>query len=77
MSDENVAFWVPILVRAAVIEVGLEVLDVGCGTGGFARAMARSAPAQVTGYDRSERFINFAKQLPQGNSSLRTAPVRT
>jgi SAM-dependent methyltransferase len=64
-SEENLAFWVPILVRAARIESGLEVLDVGCGTGGFARAMAGSTPTRVTGLDRSERFVNFARQLPR------------
>jgi len=64
-SEENLAFWVPILARTAWIEPGLEVLDVGCGTGGFARAMAASTPTWVTGYDRSERFIRFAKQLPR------------
>jgi ubiquinone/menaquinone biosynthesis C-methylase UbiE len=42
----------------------LDVLDVGCGTGGFAREIARLAAARVTGYDRSERFIAFARQQP-------------
>jgi ubiquinone/menaquinone biosynthesis C-methylase UbiE len=64
-SEGNLAFWVPLLLKAAQITPGLEVLDVGCGTGGFARAIASSAPAQVTGYDHSERFIDFAKQLPR------------
>jgi ubiquinone/menaquinone biosynthesis C-methylase UbiE len=48
-SEENVSFWVPRLVRAAQITPGLDVLDVGCGTGGFARAIACSVPARVTG----------------------------
>ena len=64
-SEENVSFWVPRLVRAAQITPGLDVLDVGCGTGGFARAIACSVPARVTGCDRSERFIEFAKRLPR------------
>jgi ubiquinone/menaquinone biosynthesis C-methylase UbiE len=63
-SDENLAFWVPILVEAARIAPGLEVLDVGCGTGGFAREIARATGARVTGYDASERFIEFAKGRP-------------
>lgn len=53
----------PILVEAAQITPGLEVLDVGCGTGGFSRAIAGSASARVTGYDYSQRFIEFAKRL--------------
>jgi 2-polyprenyl-3-methyl-5-hydroxy-6-metoxy-1,4-benzoquinol methylase len=44
-SDDNLAFWVPILIDAAQIGPGLEVLDVGCGTGGFTRAIAASAGA--------------------------------
>jgi SAM-dependent methyltransferase len=41
------------------------VLDVGCGTGGFARAIASAAPAEVTGFDRSARFIDFARRRPR------------
>jgi SAM-dependent methyltransferase len=63
---------VPLLLKASQITPGLEVLDVGCGTGGFARAIAGSAPARVTGYDRAERFVAFAKQLPR----LREGTVR-
>jgi ubiquinone/menaquinone biosynthesis C-methylase UbiE len=64
-SEENLAFWVPLLLEAAQVTPGLEVLDVGCGTGGLARAIASSAPAQITGCDRSERFIDFARRLPR------------
>jgi ubiquinone/menaquinone biosynthesis C-methylase UbiE len=64
-SEENLAFWVPLLLRSARIPPGLEVLDVGCGTGGFARAIASAAPAEVTGFDRSARFIDFARRRPR------------
>ena len=67
-SDDNVEFWVPLLVAAGRIMPGLDVLDVGCGTGGFARAIAASAQARVTGYDYSERFIEFARKLPAPTS---------
>ena len=63
-SDDNVRFWVPLLIAAARIRSGLKVLDVGCGTGGFARAIAASAAARVTGCDCSERFLEFAKRQP-------------
>jgi ubiquinone/menaquinone biosynthesis C-methylase UbiE len=62
-SEDNVAFWVPILVDAARIAPHSAVLDVGCGTGGFARAIAQETGARVTGCDVSERFIEFAKRL--------------
>jgi ubiquinone/menaquinone biosynthesis C-methylase UbiE len=63
-SKENLAYWVPLLIDAAQIEAGQGVLDVGCGTGGFARAIAEAASVAVTGVDSSERFIAFARELP-------------
>jgi SAM-dependent methyltransferase len=58
---------VPVLVEAARITPGLEVLDVGCGTGGFAREIARVAGARVTGCDRSERFLEHAQRLARSS----------
>ncbi len=46
-SQDNLAFWVPFLIECAQIEDGHRVLDVGCGTGGFARAIAEVASAAV------------------------------
>ena len=63
-SQENLAFWVPLLIECAQIEAGHRVLDVGCGTGGFARAIAETASAAVTGIDYWERFIAFACDAP-------------
>lgn len=63
-SQENLVFWVPLLIECGRIEAGHRVLDVGCGTGGFARAIAQKASAAVTGIDRSERFIAFALEVP-------------
>jgi ubiquinone/menaquinone biosynthesis C-methylase UbiE len=63
-SEENLRFWVPLLIELAEIGAGQRVLDVGCGTGGFARAIAETASAIVTGIDYSERFIVFARELP-------------
>jgi TolB-like protein len=56
--------WVPILIDCAKIETGHRVLDIGCGTGGFTRAIADIASAAVTGIDISERFIEFARDAP-------------
>jgi SAM-dependent methyltransferase len=60
-SDENLSFWVPRLVAAAQIAAGNEVLDVGCGTGGFSREIAARTSAAVTGCDEAEHFIAFAR----------------
>jgi ubiquinone/menaquinone biosynthesis C-methylase UbiE len=67
-SDENLAFWVPKIVEAARIGRGARVLDVGCGTGGFSRAIAEDASAAVTGLDASARFIAFARRMPAPRS---------
>jgi ubiquinone/menaquinone biosynthesis C-methylase UbiE len=63
-SDDNLAFWVPLLVEEARIGPGCRVLDVGCGTGGFSRTIAETASAVVTGIDASARFIAFAEEQP-------------
>ena len=61
-SDDNLRFWVPVLIEAARVEKGMRVLDVGCGTGGISRAVAAATGAAVTGYDISERFIAEARR---------------
>src|SRR5262245_20466899 len=49
---------------------GLRVLDVGCGNGYFARAMARQG-AHVTGIDISPRMIEHARQQePAGSPAI-------
>jgi len=63
-SEDNLAFWVPILIDCARIDAGHRVIDIGCGTGGFTRAIADRASAIVTGIDISDRFIGFARDAP-------------
>jgi SAM-dependent methyltransferase len=60
----SLGFWVPLLIDCCKIEAGHRVLDIGCGTGGFTRAIAEMAGAVVTGVDISERFIEFARDAP-------------
>lgn len=60
-SPENLAFWVPVLVERARIDASTKVLDVGCGTGGFAREIARTTGAPVTGLERSAAFLDHAR----------------
>ncbi len=43
--------WLPHFVRLADLAAAQRVLDLGCGTGGFARAMAQHTQAQVIGVD--------------------------
>jgi SAM-dependent methyltransferase len=51
---------------------GLRWLDVGCGTGALARAVAAgAAPALVHGIDRSAGFVERAGQLANGDASQR------
>lgn len=62
-SPDNLAFWVPLLIEEAQLSHGNDVLDVGCGTGGFTRAIAGRASAHATGYDVSAQFIEYARGL--------------
>ena len=64
-SEDNLAFWVPVLVREARIERGTDVLDVGCGTGGFARGIERTTSAHVTGCEQAPHFVEFARAAGQ------------
>lgn len=64
-AGENVAFLVPIFVECGDIQAGHRVLDIGCGTGGFTRAIADVASAEVTGVDISDRFLEFARNSPK------------
>jgi SAM-dependent methyltransferase len=56
---------VPIIVEGARIGAGDRVLDIDCGTGGFAIAIAEAAAAHLVGLDESRSFIEFAERLPQ------------
>jgi ubiquinone/menaquinone biosynthesis C-methylase UbiE len=60
-SDENLSFWVPLIIECGSIAAGETVLDVGCGTGGFSAAIASASAANVVGVDQSRAFIDFAR----------------
>src|SRR4030081_2045285 len=56
-TEQEVAF----LVDALGLEAGERVLDVGCGPGGHALALARRG-IEVVGVDLSEDFVALARQ---------------
>lgn len=61
-TDQEVAFLVDVL----GLEPGMRVLDVGCGPGRHARALAERG-VQVHGVDISQRFIDLARRdAPSG-----------
>lgn len=60
-APDNVAFWVPRLAEALALAPGRDLLDVGCGTGGFARALAERTGARVVGLDRAGVFLAYAR----------------
>ena len=61
-SEDNLSFWVPLLVEVGGIVAEHRVLDVGCGTGGFTAAIAERSGAEVVGCDRSPALIEHARQ---------------
>lgn len=61
-SEDNLVFWVPLLVAAGRITPSTTVLDVGCGTGGFSREVAATTGAAVTGLDASAKFLAYARR---------------
>ena len=58
--EENVAFWIHWLVELGDLRRARRILDVGCGTGGFAVAIAETTGAEVVGCDRSPSFLAYA-----------------
>ncbi len=63
---------------------GSRWLDVGCGTGALSQTMLqRAAPFEVTGIDRSEDYITFAREQVRGErvyfhvGDAQALPVKT
>jgi ubiquinone/menaquinone biosynthesis C-methylase UbiE len=57
---ELVDLWLPHFVELAGLAAGQRVLDLGCGTGGFARALAQRLPAEVIGVDVAAHLLRHA-----------------
>jgi SAM-dependent methyltransferase len=56
----------PLLAQFAGVVDGDEVLDVGCGTGSLAAAVAAAAPSsRIVGIDRSESYVAVARAHQQ------------
>ena len=64
--QDNVEFWIPWLVELGGLREARRVLDAGCGTGGFAVAIAEATGAQVVGCDRSASFLAYARAKTTG-----------
>ena len=62
--DRGVAAYTPALLRAAALEPGHQVLDVGCGTGVITRAAARlvTPSGHAHGVDLSARMLELARR---------------
>jgi SAM-dependent methyltransferase len=57
--------WPPVLISAAGIGDGHKVLEVGCGTGIFARAAIKlvGSKGSVTGLDLSDSMLGVAREI--------------
>ena len=66
---------VDVLVDALSLHGGDRVLDVGCGPGRHAHALARRG-LEVLGVDISERFIELAAQIAPAGATFRRTDAR-
>ena len=70
-TDRSFAALTPHLLAAISAEPGGRVVDIGCGAGELAIALAGVRPqAQVTGIDISEDLINTARKRAGGIAAL-------
>jgi ubiquinone/menaquinone biosynthesis C-methylase UbiE len=54
------------VIKWLAIPAGGQWLDVGCGTGALSQTILQLAePAHIKGIDRSEGFVNFARERVQ------------
>jgi SAM-dependent methyltransferase len=70
-TEQEVAF----LVEALGLEPGMRVLDVGCGPGRHAHALAR-AGCEVVGVDISQRFVDLAARDAPPGATFRRLDAR-
>jgi ubiquinone/menaquinone biosynthesis C-methylase UbiE len=52
--------WIPQFIKFGDLAANQRVLDIGCGTGGFAIDIYRRIQAHVIGLDLSERLLRYA-----------------
>jgi len=57
---EMLDFWLPYFVKLVDLAASQRVLDIGCGTGGFARAIAQRIRADVIGVDVATQLLRYA-----------------
>ncbi len=70
-TDQEVAF----LIDALALQPGQRILDVGCGPGRHAHALARHGLV-VLGIDISQRFVDLAAQSAPPGATFRRADAR-
>lgn len=70
-TDQEVGF----LVDALGLEPGMRVLDVGCGPGRHAHALARLG-LEVVGVDISQRFVDLAREAAPPGATFQRADAR-
>lgn len=71
-TDQEVGFLLEVL----DLQPGQRVLDVGCGPGRHAHALAR-AGLEVVGVDISQRFVDLARQSAPAGATFERADART
>jgi SAM-dependent methyltransferase len=70
-TEQEVAF----LIEAMALQAGMRVLDVGCGPGRHAHALARQG-IEVVGVDISQRFVGLATAAAPPGATFQRADAR-
>jgi SAM-dependent methyltransferase len=65
-----------LVLRSLAPRGGESLLDVGCGTGYFTRALAAAVDGRVAGIDLNPEWIDFARHRDPGRASYETGDAR-
>ena len=72
--DNAAAYVIPFIEQAAKIEVGMKILDIGCGDGGVMIPFLERG-CKVTGIELNEMKANFAKDFLSGYTQSGQAEI--
>ncbi|MBF8269797.1 MAG: methyltransferase, partial [Gammaproteobacteria bacterium] len=64
---------VELLLQVLAPQPGESLLDVGCGTGYFTRALAAAVDGEIAGVDINREWIDYARRRDTGKATYAVA----